>query len=186
MNNNLKIRPSDGSLPRMTLLIGGTASGKSKFAERIVEHSGYRPVYLATAEAFDSQMRERISRHKARRSSEWLDVEEPFDLARVVLERMADEALLLECMTTWLANLLHHGMDAGEWIAEFEASLERAPCRIVVISNETGWGIIPDNAASREFNSALGLLNERLANRADTVAAIVAGQPIVIKGVLPS
>lgn len=170
--------------PFSLLLLGGARSGKSALGERLVAESGRRPVYVATAQAFDGEMEERIAHHRQRRGEGWLTVEEPLHLARVLRERAAGEgdAVLVDCLTLWLTNLMAAGRSAETDVAELIDAIAASRAAIVLISNEVGWGIVPDNALARRFRDEAGRMHQNLAERADAVAAVMAGLPMVLKG----
>ncbi|MGL4236115.1 bifunctional adenosylcobinamide kinase/adenosylcobinamide-phosphate guanylyltransferase [Tabrizicola sp.] len=174
-----------GSLPTLTLVIGGARSGKSAYAERLLTGSNRPRRYIATAEAWDDEMRERISRHRNDRGPRWTTVEAPLDLATALATATPDEAVLVDCATLWLTNhlLADHDLDAET--AKLLTALAACPAPVVVVSNETGWGIVPDNALARRFRDAQGRLNQTLAARADRVVTVIAGLPMTLKGALP-
>lgn len=166
----------------MTILLvtGGARSGKSLHAERRAAAMGARPVYVATAEAWDAEMTARIALHRDRRGPEWRLVEAPLDLCGA-LRDSDDGPRLVDCLTLWLGNLMHHGRD---WRAEGEALLaaldaQRSP--VVLVTNEVGMGIVPDNALARAFRDAQGTLNQMIAGRADEVEFVVSGLPMKVK-----
>ena len=167
------------SLPRMTLVLGGARSGKSAYAERLVESCPAPWLYLATAEVWDDEMRERIDRHRERRPAGWITRDVPIDLPGAVLQGQAP--MLVDCLTLWLTNLMMAETDlelaAGALIEA--ASLAHAP--IVFVSNEVGLGIVPDNAMARRFRDEAGRLHQRLAAQADRVVMMVAGLPLTVK-----
>ena len=179
--------PLPGALPRVTLVLGGARSGKSAYAERLIEAAAPSALYLATAEALDAEMAERVHRHRARRGPRWATIEEPLALAdRLSSEARASRPILVDCLTLWLSNLLHAPRDIeGESAALLDAlpSLE-AP--IVFVANEVGLGIVPENALARAFRDHAGRLNQRLAARADRVVFIAAGLPLILKDIMPA
>ena len=173
-------------LPAVTLVLGGAASGKSRLAENLVTASGCRPVYIATAQAWDAEMAARIAAHRmSRADAGWRTVEEPVDLPRALADVTADEAVLIDCATLWLSNLMlaEAGLPGAE--AALMAALAASPAPVVIVSNEVGQGIVPDNALARRFRDAQGGLNQRLAARAGLVIVVMAGLPLVLKGALP-
>lgn len=174
------------ALGRLTLVIGGAGSGKSDFAEALVTGSGLAPVYVATAEAHDAEMAARIARHRADRAAAgWRTVEEPRDLPAALAGVAAGEAVLIDCATLWLTNLMLGDADLAAAEAALVAALERSPAPVVIVTNEVGQGIVPDSALGRAFRQAQGGLNRRLAARAGLVVAVIAGLPLVLKGDLP-
>jgi adenosylcobinamide kinase/adenosylcobinamide-phosphate guanylyltransferase len=138
-------------------------------------------VYVATAEARDPEMRERIAHHKARRGDGWLTVEAPLALVEAIEGQKG--AVLVDCLTLWLSNVMHAGKDVASEEARLLAALQNAPATIVLVSNEVGLGIVPDNRLAREFRDAQGRLNQRIAAIADQVVLMAAGLPIILKHV---
>ena len=172
------------SLPPLTMVIGGAASGKSALAERLVTETGLPRVYLATAEAWDDEMRLRIAAHRDRRAG-WMTVEVPRDVAGALAAVGVGSVVLLDCATLWLTNVMLGG---GDVMAEEDALLVAiAACAapVVVVTNEVGLSIVPDNALARAFRDAQGRLNQRLAAQAGLVVAVWAGLPLVLKGASP-
>ena len=164
------------------LVIGGQRSGKSRFAEGLVAGSGRTPVYLATATAGDHEMAERIALHRSRRGANWQTIEEPLDLATaLVAATEPDRAVLVDCLTLWLTNLLTAHRDVADETDRLIAVLAEASAPVVVVSNEVGSGIIPANALARRFADLLGILNQRVAEAVGRVVLMAAGQPLQIK-----
>ena len=162
------------------LVIGGARSGKSGYAERQALAAGLRVTYLATAQALDAEMAERIAHHRARRPALWRSVEEPVALADALARTAAPEAcVLVDCLTLWLSNVLFAGRD--DEIDRFLATLPALPGRIILVSNEVGWSIVPENALARRFRDEQGRLNQRVAALAERVTLIAAGLPLVLK-----
>jgi adenosylcobinamide kinase/adenosylcobinamide-phosphate guanylyltransferase len=172
---------TDDSLPPLTFVLGGARSGKSAFAEKLVGTST-RPVYVATAEALDDEMAEKIRVHRARRGAHWLTVEEPLDIV-TVLEHHAEpgSAVLLDCLTLWLSNLLHAGRDVDTQSQLLLESLATLKGPVVIVSNEVGLGVTPNNALSRRYLDHLGQLHQQIAAQAARVYFLVAGIATLIK-----
>ena len=167
----------------VTLVLGGARSGKSRYAERLVEGQGAGPVYIATGEAGDAEMAERIARHRARRGRHWRTVEAPLDLAAALADTVApDRGVLVDCLTLWLANLIEAGRDMEADVAQLLAALPALDGPVVFVANEVGLGIVPDNALARAFRDHAGLLNQEIAATADRVVLVAAGLPLVLKG----
>jgi adenosylcobinamide kinase/adenosylcobinamide-phosphate guanylyltransferase len=168
-------------LPPVTLVLGGARSGKSLYAEDLVAARG-GGLYLATAEARDAEMADRIRRHRERRGNAWQTVEEPVDLVGILArDGSPDRPVLVECLTLWLSNLLEAGRDAGAEIEALVAALPGLAGPVVFVSNEVGLGIVPDNAPARAFMDAAGRLNQAVATAADRVVLVTAGLPTVLK-----
>jgi adenosylcobinamide kinase/adenosylcobinamide-phosphate guanylyltransferase len=174
-----------GSLSPLTLVVGGARSGKSAFAEALVTASGRPRRYVATAEAWDDEMRQRIAQHQRDRGGDWVTVEAPLDLTAALAGARADEAVLVDCATLWLTNHLLADHDIAVETERLLRALEACPAPVLVVSNETGWGIVPENALARRFRDEQGRLNQRLAQRASLVVTVIAGLPMVLKGSLP-
>ena len=163
------------------LITGGARSGKSTRAEaRALAFPG-RPVYVATAEALDAEMRERIARHRARRGSDWLERETPLELAAALVETDGHAARLVDCLTLWLSNLMHAERDWETEAVLLTETLGRQKSPVVLVTNEVGLGIVPDNALARRFRDAAGILNQMVARVADEVEFVVAGLPMRVK-----
>ncbi len=173
-------------MPTVTLVLGGTRSGKSRHALTLAEGRA-QPAFVATAEATDQEMAERVLRHQRDRGDHFLTVEEPVRLASVLrgLPPATDMALV-DCLTVWLGNLLHYFGDEDPRIetevAGLLAVLEEPPLDIVLVANEVGMGIVPESALGRRFRDLAGRLNQEVAARADTVVFVVSGIPLRIKG----
>ena len=165
-------------IPNKILVLGGAASGKSAFAEGLLDGVSPR-VYIATAQAFDGEMTDKIAQHKTRRGGDWHTIESPRGLAKAI-ENAPKGAILVDCMTMWLANIMDAEMDAE--IAAFLHVFETSEKRLILVSNETGLGIVPDSPLARRFRQSQGELNQALAARADCVIQVIAGLPLVLKG----
>jgi adenosyl cobinamide kinase/adenosyl cobinamide phosphate guanylyltransferase len=166
---------------RLTLVLGGARSGKSAFAEGLVTAAPAPWTYIATAQAFDEEMRRRIATHRARRGAEWRTIEAPQGLPAAVLEAAAERPLLVDCLTLWLSNRLLAGADMGADRDALLAALARRVAPTVLVSSEVGLSIVPDNALARAFRDAAGELHQAVARAADRVYLVVAGCPIVAK-----
>ena len=169
----------------LELILGGARSGKSRLAERLALESGLPVTYIATSQALDAEMAERIAHHRARRPADWALLEEPLTLARVLRENAAAErCLLVDCLTLWLTNLLLLD-DPVRRSEEREALLESLgdlPGRIILVSNETGLGVVPLGELTRRYVDEAGWLHQALAERCQRVTFVMAGLPMVLKG----
>lgn len=167
----------------LVLVLGGARSGKSSHAERLVAESGLEALYVATAEAGDAEMAERIIAHRRRRGAGWRTVEVRDDLEGA-LEREADEgkAVLVDCLTLWLSNVMEAGADVDARGAALVGVAQRASGLRVFVSNEVGLGLVPDTPLGRRFRDAQGRLNQMMAAAADQVVFMAAGLPLVLKG----
>lgn len=163
------------------LITGGAQSGKSRRAELRARSFPGQPVYVATAEALDAEMDERIAKHRARRGSDWIEREVPLDLVEALAETDGGGARLVDCLTLWLSNLLHAERDWSREVTRLANALPRQRSPIVLVTNEVGLGIVPDNALARTFRDAAGLMNQTIAATADEVEFVVAGLPMKLK-----
>lgn len=168
-----------------TLVLGGARSGKSAFAQAAAEaraaQTGGRLVMVATAQAFDSEMAERIARHRDDRGSAWTTVEAPLDLADALDGLGADDVVVVDCLTLWLSNLMLDDRDVGAAAAQLVASVGRFEGALWLVSNEVGLGIVPDNALARRFRDEAGRLHQALAQAADAVTLVMAGLTLRLK-----
>jgi adenosylcobinamide kinase/adenosylcobinamide-phosphate guanylyltransferase len=163
------------------LITGGARSGKSTRAEARACAFPGKPVYVATAEALDAEMRERIAKHRARRGSAWLERETPLELVAALVETDGRGARLVDCLTLWLSNLMHAERDWEKEAMLLAETLDRQNSPVVLVTNEVGLGIVPDNALARRFRDAAGILNQIVARVADEVEFVVAGLPMRVK-----
>jgi adenosylcobinamide kinase / adenosylcobinamide-phosphate guanylyltransferase len=170
-------------LPRITLVLGGARSGKSRYAERLVENAATCGTYCATAEARDAEMAERIAAHQARRGAFWRTIEAPLALApAIAAEATAARPLLVDCLTLWLSNLILAGQQPEEDTSALCRALRAAGGPVVLVSNEVGMGLVPETPLGRQFRDAAGWLNQQMAALADRVVFVAAGLPLVLKG----
>ncbi|MEX2319069.1 MAG: bifunctional adenosylcobinamide kinase/adenosylcobinamide-phosphate guanylyltransferase [Bauldia sp.] len=174
-------------MPERVLVIGGQRSGKSRYAEQLVATSGLAPGYIATATAGDDEMAARIALHRVRRGAAWRTVEEPLDLAAAILRESGPGFhVLADCLTVWLSNLMGAGRDIDGEGDALVAALARVTGPVVLVSNEVGLGVVPDNALARRYADALGILNQKVAAAADRVVLVTAGLPLVLKAEQPN
>lgn len=171
------------TLSSSTLVLGGVRSGKSRYAESLIAANPGPCCYIATAEAKDAEMSERIARHRARRGEHWKTIEEPLDLAGA-LERssQSDGGILVDCLTLWLSNLMGAGRDIEAETRRLADILPHLDGTVVLVSNEVGLGVIPDNPAARSFIDHAGRLHQAVAEVVQQVVFVTAGQPLFVKG----
>jgi len=173
------------SLAKLTLVIGGARSGKSRYAESLIAAlpAPWKPpwAYIATAEAGDEEMARRIAAHRARRGADWKTVETPRDVA-AALEACGSMPVLVDCLTLWVSNLMIAEADTEKEMEELEKALAVAAAPAVIVANEVGSGIVPSFPLGRRFRDMQGMFNQRIAARADRVVLMVAGLPLPIKG----
>jgi adenosylcobinamide kinase/adenosylcobinamide-phosphate guanylyltransferase len=166
------------------LVIGGARSGKSHHAEQRALESGLSVTYIATAEVHDDEMAERIAHHRARRPVHWQTREAPLALTAALRDASsANTCVLVDCLTLWLSNLMFAEKETE--IGSLLDTLPTLPGRIILVSNEVGWGIVPENALARRFRDEQGRLNQRIAALADNVTLVAAGLPLVLKHTPP-
>ena len=165
---------------------GGARSGKSDFAQDLAEKLKGKRLFLATAQAFDEEMSHRIQNHREQRGNRWDTVEEPIYLGTALKSvKNSYKTILVDCLTLWMSNLLLEYPDQDEKISEmlddFFLSIDKFEGTIIVVSNEVGMGIVPDNRLARVYRDQLGFLNQRMAGAADEVYALLSGIPVRIK-----
>ena len=171
-------------MTRHVLVLGGARSGKTSFAERLSIRAGSKPVYLATAQALDGEMRDRVESHKRGRDAQFATLEEPLALADAIVRASADhDVILVDCLTLWITNLLVSGEDVSSAVGQLGATLVQTKrAKVVLVSNEVGMGIVPDNAMARTFRDLAGSAHQRLAEICDDVYFVIAGLPMTLKG----
>lgn len=175
--------PHAGKLPPLTLVLGGARSGKSRYAERLVEGAAAAGIYCATAEANDDEMAARIAAHRARRGMFWHTVEAPRAVAGIIAaEATPERPLLIDCLTLWLSNLMMAEAPIEQEFGTLRAALRDAAGPIVLVANEVGLGLVPQTPLGRRFRDAAGQLNQEIAALADRVVFVAAGLPLVLKG----
>jgi adenosylcobinamide kinase / adenosylcobinamide-phosphate guanylyltransferase len=174
---------SAGEVMTVTLVLGGARSGKSRIAEGLAVGEKH---YIATAQAFDNEMRDKIAQHRQQRGDTWVTHEEQFDLPHLLADLdQTGRFILVDCLTLWLSNLI---LDERDWqgpAAALTDVLARVTADVVLVSNEVGLSIVPDNKLGRQFRDAQGLLNQRVAAVADNVVFVAAGLPLMLKASLP-
>ena len=168
---------------KLTLVLGGARSGKSRYAEDLIAALPAPWAYVATAQAGDAEMAKRIASHRRRRGPQWRTLEAPRDLA-AALQSCRALPVLLDCLTLWLSNLMLAEADIDGEIAQLETALAAMTAPVVLVANEVGSGIVPEHALGRKFRDLQGVLNQRMAACADRVVLMVAGLPLAVKGAL--
>lgn len=172
------------NLPHATLVLGGARSGKSKYAEDLVEGSDASGglVYIATAQAYDDEMHDRISIHQHRRGDRWATMEAPLDLNMALKsDACCSRAVLVDCLTLWITNLMMAGKNVSREIDELCVTIPSLTARVVFVSNEVGQGIVPDNEMAREFRDYAGEAHQKLATICNRVVFVTAGLPQILK-----
>lgn len=165
----------------LRLVLGGARSGKSRHALSLVEKLEGPHIFIATAQAFDDEMRDRIERHQQERDAKWKTMEAPLELAKAI-DELGPSSVLVDCCTLWLSNVMLAERDIEQEVDMLISSLQASPARTVLVSNEVGSGIVPENRLGRQFRDEQGRLNQRLAEVSDTVELVVAGLPMRLKG----
>ena len=172
---------NSADLPPVTLVLGGTRSGKSRFAESLVAVGGHG-TYIATAEARDTEMQDRIEKHQNRRAKSWQTIEAPLNLVKALTEaETIGNPVLIDCLTLWLSNLMELDRDIDKETDVLMSRLAEVSCSVVIVSNEVGQGIVPTNALARRFRDHAGRLNQAVATQADHVFFVTAGIPAQLK-----
>ncbi len=165
----------------ITLIIGGAASGKSLWAENYTLSATKRPLYIATAQPFDTEMEEKIAAHRARRTAQWELKEAPLDLVEALSGLTSESCALIDCLTMWLSNHLLADTPLEPLETDLLKALSICPAQLVLVTNEVGYSVVPENALARKFRTAQGQLNQRLAAAANKVVLVTAGLPLVLK-----
>jgi adenosylcobinamide kinase/adenosylcobinamide-phosphate guanylyltransferase len=165
---------------RTRLVLGGARSGKSRHAQALAEGCPGARVFVATAQAFDAEMADRIARHRADRDAGWRTIEAPLALPAAIADA-GGATILIDCLTLWGSNLLLDERDAEVATTALLDALAATPARVVLVSNEVGWGIVPDNALARRFRDVAGRMNQRVAAAVDRVDLVVAGIAMRLK-----
>ena len=167
---------------RITYICGGARSGKSRYALEQVNARDGRKVFVATAEAIDPEMSARIERHRAERDDEWLTIEAPLDLVTAITDHGADDAvLLIDCLTLWVGNLMHHKQSVRVHGDELLDALRACRSDVLLVANEVGLGIVPATAMARDFRDEAGWLNQAVAALADEAVMMLSGLPLRLK-----
>ncbi len=180
--------PRSAALPPITLVLGGARSGKSRYAERLIEAAAAHGTYCATAEPGDAEMAARIAAHRARRNNGgrgdfWRTVEAPLAVAAAIAAETApDRPLLIDCLTLWLSNVMLAARSVEAETATLHGALRDANGPIVLVANEVGLGLVPETPLGRRFRDAAGWLNQEIAALADRVVFVATGLPLVLKG----
>ncbi|WP_299152182.1 bifunctional adenosylcobinamide kinase/adenosylcobinamide-phosphate guanylyltransferase [uncultured Tateyamaria sp.] len=169
----------------MTFVLGGAASGKSQVAECMIINSGLSPIYLATARVWDDEVDAKVILHRTRRGPEWHTIDAPIDVATPLGLATSSQAVLLDCATMWLTNVILAERDVAQAQADLLTALAACAAPVVVVSNEVGQGIVPENALARKFREAQGRLNIALAAQSDCTVHVVAGLARTLKGTAP-
>jgi adenosylcobinamide kinase / adenosylcobinamide-phosphate guanylyltransferase len=164
------------------LIGGGARSGKSRHALEFARKRGSRLIFLATAEALDEEMATRVAKHRAERGTEFSTIEEPLEIAEVIRTTREADAIVLDCLTLWLSNImLTFGRDVDAEIEKLIQSAQASQTTVIAVTNEVGCGIVPDNTLGRDFRDHSGVLNQRVAAAAEEVYWMVFGQPLRVK-----
>ncbi len=169
-------------LNRTTLILGGARSGKSAYAEKLALKAHLHPVYIATAQAHDDEMRTRIAEHQNRRANTWTTIEEPLDLCKALRDHAAPtNVILVDCLTLWLSNLMMAEKNIDDETSKLVSLMREPAGSVILVSNEVGMGLVPETALGRDFRDHQGRLNQRIADAADSVEFIAAGYPLTLK-----
>ena len=163
------------------LVTGGARSGKSRYAEQRTRELGSAPVYIATAEAFDAEMADRIAQHQQRRGPEWQTINAPLDLSQALREADGRGPCLVDCLTIWLNNLIFHERDIAAATQALISVIHKRMDPVILVTNEVGSGIVPENALARRFRDEAGRMNQTMAEAVDEVYVSISGIPLKLK-----
>ena len=172
---------------RVTFIFGGARSGKSRLSQKLGESMHGKRLFIATAQPLDDEMKQRIESHRLARGKNWKTIEEPIEISKVIWENRKEYGLILiDCLTIWISNLLKRFEGDEEKILEevrrLEEAIKGSDVRFIIVSNEVGMGIVPDNKLARQFRDLLGIINQRMADLSDRVILMVSGIPMILKG----
>ncbi len=171
---------------RRVLVLGGARSGKSRTAQELAEATSEKRIYIATAQAHDDEMRDRIAHHQSERDHLWRTCEAPLDLAQTIRTQTGPgQAVLVDCLTLWLSNVLLAGRDVEQETEQLAEAIGDVAGPLILVSNEVGQGIVPATSLGRTFRDAQGRLNQRVAAACDAVVFVAAGCPVLIKPAPP-
>ena len=179
-----RVRRKSNLMGKIIVVTGAARSGKSRYAERRSRELGEKLLYIATAEGRDDEMSERIADHQRRRGGEWITIEEPLELTEALTAQDGKiDCALVDCLTLWMSNLLiaRDGQHALEKVEQLLDTMPRLRFSTIFVTNEVGWGIVPDNPLARKFRDLSGWTNQRIAEAAHEVVLMVAGVPMIIK-----
>jgi len=172
-------------LPNLSLVIGAASSGKSNWAEDFCIAAPHTPIYIATAQAFDAEMVAKIARHRKNRDDRWQTIEAPLNLVTPLLNAGENQIILVDCLTMWLSNHLLAQNDISAESDQLVNACKKLSCPTVLVTNEVGASVVPDNPLARRFQSEQGRLNQRIAAISDLVINVICGLPLCLKGTLP-
>jgi adenosylcobinamide kinase/adenosylcobinamide-phosphate guanylyltransferase len=173
-------------LYRRVLVLGGARSGKSRTALQLAEQASSHRIYVATAQAFDDEMRERIALHRLERDHFWQTVDAPLELSRAIQAQTGpDKAVLVDCLTLWLSNIVLAERNPSHEVDQLIGAVREAQGPLILVSNEVGQGIVPSTPLGRSFRDEQGRLNQRIAEACDAVVFVAAGCPILLKPAPP-
>jgi adenosylcobinamide kinase/adenosylcobinamide-phosphate guanylyltransferase len=173
------------SFPRLSLILGGARSGKSMFAERLATTANRPRAYVATSQAFDTEMEAKIAKHRQDRGPDWHTIEAPLDLEAALAEVSSNSIVMIDCLTLWLSNQMLAEADIDAEITKLLTVLSATPNPVICVSNEVGMGLVPDTPLGRQFRDHQGRLNHKIAEQSDLAVFVAAGLPLVLKGTLP-
>ena len=167
--------------PMKTLIIGGAASGKSAYAEGLASNSKLSKIYLASANIHDEEMQLKVDKHKLRRGDDWTTISEPLEAEKKITNLNDNQIMLFDCATMWLTNQMLNKADVQSEILQLTDSMKFSKGSLIVVTNEVGSGIVPENSMAREFRELQGFLNQELASISDSVIQVIAGLPLFLK-----
>ncbi len=172
-------------MSKLILITGGARSGKSDYAQKLAKSFNSRVIYIATAEPLDSEMRKRIAVHRRKRPRDWITIEEPIDILRAIKKLPSKKMIIvLDCLTFLISNLIFKGFSDGVIMTKASSmvrALKKKADMTILVTNEVGSGIVPDNRLARRFRDLQGHVNQIAAKEADKVCLLVSGIPVQIK-----
>ena len=171
--------------PHLSLILGGARSGKSDFAEKLATSANRPRTYIATSQAFDTEMEAKIAKHREDRGPDWQTIEAPLDIEAALAEVSPEAVVLIDCLTLWLSNQMHAEAEIENEINKLLTALSASAIPVICVSNEVGMGLVPETPLGRQFRDLQGHLNRKVAEQADLAVFVAAGLPLILKGKLP-
>ena len=171
-------------MSKLIFITGPVRSGKSNFAVNLAKKSKKKIIFIATCKPVDTEMKERIKKHKQQRPKEWITIEEEIDLGSVLRNISKDKLIIIDCITLWVSNLFFHNFNEKEILKivnDLISIIKRKGLSVIIVSNEVGWGIVPNNKIARNFRDIMGIIHQKISESSNEIYLLVSGIPIKLK-----
>jgi len=171
-------------MSKLIFITGPVRSGKSNFAVNLAKKSKKKIIFIATCKPVDTEMKERIKKHQQQRPKEWITIEEEIDLGSVLRKISKDKLIIIDCITLWVSNLFFHNFNEKEILKivnDLISIIKRKGLSVIIVSNEVGWGIIPNNKIARNFRDIMGIIHQKISESSNEIYLLVSGIPIKLK-----